>query len=38
MWTSDQWAHGILLGSDGGTEGTAIESITWAHIKASLSE
>ena len=38
MWTSDQWAHGILLGADGGTEGTAVESVTWARIKASLSE
>ena len=37
-WTSDRWAHGILLGADGGTGGTAIERTTWARIKASLSE
>ena len=38
MRTSDLWAHGILLGADGGTDGTAVESTTWARIKASLSE
>ena len=38
MRTSDLWAHGILLGADGGTDGTAVESVTWARIKASLSE
>ena len=38
IWTSDRWAHGSLLGADGGTDGTAVESITWARIKASLSE
>ena len=36
--TSDRWAHGILLGADGGTDGTAVERTTWARIKASLSE
>ena len=36
--TSDLWAHGILLGADVGTGGTAVESTTWARIKASLSE
>ena len=35
---SDLWAHGILLGADGGTDGTAVESVSWARIKASLSE
>ena len=35
---SDLWAHGILLGADGGTGGTAVESVTWGRIKASLSE
>ena len=38
IWSSDPWAHGILLGADGGTEGTAVESVTWGRIKASLSE
>ena len=36
--TSDLWAIGILLGANGGTDGTAVESVTWARIKASLSE
>ena len=35
---SDLWAHGILLGADGGSDGTAVESVTWGRIKASLSE
>ena len=38
IWTSDRWAHGILLGADGGTDGTAVECLTWARIKASLSK
>ena len=38
IWASDHWAHGILLGADGGTSGTAVESVTWARIKASLAE
>ena len=37
-WRSDHWAQGILLGEDGRTEGTGVESATWARIKASLSE
>ena len=38
-WTSDRWAHGILLAQMVVTVGgTAVESITWARIKASLSE
>ena len=36
--TSDRWAHGILLGADSGTDGTSVESVSWACIKASLSE
>ena len=35
---SDLWAHGILLGADSGTDGTGVESVSWARIKASLSE
>ena len=35
---SDLWANGVLVGADGGTAGTAVESTTWARIKASLSE
>ena len=35
---SDGWAHGILLGADGGTDGTAAERTSWGRIKASLSE
>ena len=35
---SDLWAHGILLGADGATDGTGVENVTWARIKASLSE
>ncbi|MCY3761171.1 MAG: hypothetical protein OXH50_07960, partial [Gemmatimonadetes bacterium] len=38
IWMSDLWAHGILLGAASGTEGTAVENVTWARIKASLSE
>ncbi len=38
FFESDLWARGILLGADGRTDDTAIESLTWAHIKASLSE
>ena len=34
---SHMWASGILLGADG-TDGTAVESVSWARIKASLSE
>ncbi len=34
---SDLWASGILLGADG-TDGTAVESVSWGRIKASLSE
>ncbi len=37
-WTSDLWADGILLGAGGRIDGTAVESITWGRIKASLSE
>ena len=37
LW-SDTWAHGILLGADGRTDDSAVESVTWARIKASLSE
>ena len=36
--TSDLWAHGILLGADGGTDGTAVERTSWGRIKASLAE
>ena len=36
-YESDLWASGILLGADG-TDGTAVESVSWARIKASLSE
>ncbi len=35
---SDLWAHGILLPANGRTDGTAVESITWGRIKASLYE
>ena len=34
----DLWAHGILLGADGGSDGSAVESVAWGRIKASLSE
>ena len=37
VYESDLWASGILLGADG-TDGTAVESVSWARIKASLSE
>ena len=37
-WVSDLWAHGILLPAERGTDGSAVESVTWARIKASLSE
>ena len=37
-WVSDLWAHGILLPADSGSDGTAVESVTWGRIKASLSE
>ena len=33
---SDLWAHGVLLGADDRTDGTAVENVTWARIKASL--
>ena len=35
---SDHWAQGILLGEDGPAGGTAVESVTWGRIKASLSK
>ena len=35
---SDFWAQGILLGADGGSDGTAVESVSWGRIKASLKE
>ena len=38
FFESDLWARGILLGAEGGTAGTAVESLSWARIKASLSE
>ena len=37
-WFSHLWAQGILLGADGRTDGTTAESLSWARIKASLSE
>ena len=36
--TSDLWAHGILVDAEGRTDDTAVESVTWARIKASLFE
>ncbi len=36
-WRSDHWAQGILLGPGGRTEATAVESLSWARIKSSLS-
>ncbi len=38
FWESDLWARGILLGSDNPTGDTAVESVSWARIKASLPE
>ena len=35
---SDLWARGILTGAGGPEEGTAVNSVSWARIKASLSE
>lgn len=35
---SDHWAQGILLGEDSPAGGTAVESLTWGRIKASLSK
>ena len=35
---SDLWASGILLGADNDRDGTAIKSVSWARIKASMSE
>ena len=37
-WMSDLWGHGILLGANSGSDGTAVENVTWARFKASLSE
>lgn len=37
-WESDLWAHGILVGSDSLSGDTAVESESWARIKASVSE
>ena len=38
FWASDLWAREILLGADDRTDGTVVESVSWARIKASLSE
>lgn len=38
MRTSDLWAHGILLGADDDSGGTSVETVSWARIKAGLSE
>lgn len=35
---SDLWARGILTGAGGPEEGTAVNSVSWARIKASLSK
>ena len=35
---SDNWAHGILLGTDGSADGTPVEGVSWAGIKAALPE
>ena len=35
---SDFWAQGILLGADGRSGDTAVESVTWGRIKAGLSK
>ena len=34
--TSDLWAHGILLGADGGTDDTAVENVTWGPHQGQL--
>ena len=36
FFMSDNWAHGILLGADRRSGDTAVESVTWGRIKASL--
>ena len=36
-YESNLWAQGILLGADGRTHGTPVESVSWGRIKASLS-
>ena len=36
-YESNLWAQGILLGADGRTDGTPVESVSWGRIKASLS-
>ena len=35
---SDLWARGILVGTEYPTGGTAVESVSWGRIKASLPE
>ena len=35
---SDLWARGILTGAGSPVEGTAVNSVSWARIKASLSK
>ena len=38
FYESDWWANGILLGAEGSTDDTGVESVSWGRIKASLSE